>query len=308
MCCSGGGRLVPIPPTMHGEGGWCRFSTCGRPRGRPRGSPHREENLTSPISSPLSRVSMMLLGGGLPLGETTEFCGPPGVGKSQFAFSFAVNARVPKVFGGLGAQVVFMDTEGSFVVERIVEIAEAMVRHIHRMANSGDPTSPRTSKMKTSAETFSVESILGGIHIFRVLDQVEQLALSITLDSFLSDHPDVRLIIVDSVAFHFRQGFSHAETARALAAFAQRMTNMAVERDLAVLYINQVTTRLSEADSDSYLVPALGDTWSHVAAQRVLLYWDHDLRFAKVVKSHSQPENHIQYLVTPAGIRGIPDS
>ena len=38
------------------------------------------------------------------------------------------------MFGGCGGQAIYIDTEGSFVIERVVQIAMATVSHIQSVA------------------------------------------------------------------------------------------------------------------------------------------------------------------------------
>lgn len=47
----------------------------------------------------------------------------------------SVDVQIPVCFGGNGGQAVYIDTEGSFVVERLVDIAQATVKHCHFIAN-----------------------------------------------------------------------------------------------------------------------------------------------------------------------------
>ena len=51
------------------------------------------------------------------------------------------------------------------------------------------------------------------------------------------------------------------------------------------------------------LVPALGESWSHAATNRVELFWSRGVRHARLVKSPSQKLNTVTYAVTPSGIR-----
>jgi hypothetical protein len=44
-----------------------------------------------------------------------------------------------------------------------------------------------------------------GIHVFRALDQTEFLATMHYLPAFLASRPAVKLVVIDSIAFHFRQ-------------------------------------------------------------------------------------------------------
>lgn len=66
----------------------------------------------------------------MPLGKMTEVCGVAGAGKTQFCMQLAVDATIPEEFGGVGGHAVYVDTEGSLVVERLAEMAAATVQHI----------------------------------------------------------------------------------------------------------------------------------------------------------------------------------
>ncbi|XP_058558785.1 DNA repair protein RAD51 homolog 3 isoform X6 [Neofelis nebulosa] len=72
-----------------------------------------------------------ILGGGIPLTKTTEICGVPGVGKTQLCMQLAVDVQIPECFGGVEGEAVFIDTEGSFMVDRVVDLATACIQHLH---------------------------------------------------------------------------------------------------------------------------------------------------------------------------------
>lgn len=57
---------------------------------------------------------------------------------------------------------------------------------------------------------------------------------SIQLPKFLTTHPDVRVIVIDSVAFHFRHDWDDfAMRSRLLNSMAQRLANIAVSHQAA---------------------------------------------------------------------------
>ena len=57
-----------------------------------------------------------MLGGGVHLGEMIEFCGVPGIGKTQIAMQLCVDVQIPEAFQGVGGEAIYIDTEGSFMV------------------------------------------------------------------------------------------------------------------------------------------------------------------------------------------------
>jgi RAD51-like protein 2 len=69
----------------------------------------------------------------------------------------------------------------------------------------------------------------------------------------------VKLVVIDSVAFHFRQDFRDmALRTRLLNGMAQQLLRLAAENELAVVLVNQMTTRLGRGSEEAHLIPALG--------------------------------------------------
>ena len=48
----------------------------------------------------------------------------------------SVDVSIPECFGGLGAEAVYIDTEGSFMVDRAMDIAKATIAHCKHIAQS----------------------------------------------------------------------------------------------------------------------------------------------------------------------------
>ncbi|KAM9350256.1 DNA repair protein RAD51 homolog 3 [Symphorus nematophorus] len=240
------------------------------------------------------------LGGGLPVGRTTEICGAPGVGKTQLCLQLAVDVQVPPCFGGVGGQVVFIDTKGGFLLQRVVDVATAAVRHCSLLVEDGE--------QRVAMETFTVDTILSNIFVVRCHDYVELLAELHLLPSFLSAHPRVRLLIIDSVASPFRRIFDElSQRTRLLNGLAQQLIAMATSHDIAVVTTNQMTTRL-RGGGQSQLVPALGESWGHAPSIRLLLHWAGPWRLAAILKSSGHMDATVQYQITSEGFRDMDQS
>ncbi|XP_034608158.1 DNA repair protein RAD51 homolog 3 isoform X1 [Trachemys scripta elegans] len=240
-----------------------------------------------------------ILGGGVQLTKITEICGAPGVGKTQLCMQLAVDVQIPECFGGLAGEAVFIDTEGSFMVDRVVDIAAACVQHCRLIAETH-----QEEDFQKSLETFSLESILSHIYYFRCHDYTELLAQVYLLPDFLSEHSKVRLVIVDGIAFPFRHDFEDLSLrTRLLNGLAQQLISIANGHKLAVVLTNQMTTRIGQ--SQSMLVPALGESWGHAATIRLIFHWDNKQRLATLYKSPSQKESTIPFHITPHGFRDV---
>ncbi|KAK1898374.1 DNA repair protein RAD51 like 3 [Dissostichus eleginoides] len=218
------------------------------------------------------------LGGGLPL---------------------AVDVQVPVCFGGLGGQVVVVDTEGSFLLQRVQDIAGAVVKHCSLLVEDDE--------QRVAMTTFSVETILSNIFLVRCHDYVELLAELHLLPDFLSEHPRARLLVIDSVAFPFRLHFDElSQRTRLLNGLAQQLIAMATSHNVAMVITNQMTTRLRGGQSQ--LVPALGESWGHAPTIRLLLQWAGTQRLATIFKSPGHPGATVQYQITSDGFRDADQS
>lgn len=59
-----------------------------------------------------SRSMDTMLGGGVCIGQLTEFCGPPGVGKTQICIQLCIDVQLPRLLNGVEGEAVYIDTEG----------------------------------------------------------------------------------------------------------------------------------------------------------------------------------------------------
>jgi len=245
----------------------------------------------------------MALGGGIPCGQITELCGVPGIGKTQLGIQLALDVQIPVPFKGRGGHAVYIDTEGSFMVERVAAMAEAVASHLSKIASVSAPDSEKA----IAASGVTRDSLLEGIHVFRVLDQTELVAVINHLHTFLAAHPQVKLIVVDSIAFHFRQDLQDLPARnRALSCIAQTLNRCAIDYNyLSVVVINHVTSKVERGTGSSHIVPALGDQWSHCVTNRIMLQWKSGQRMAYLIKSPNRPMASAAFAVTSQGVRDV---
>jgi RecA/RadA recombinase len=183
--------------------------------------------LSSQLQNPLSTRPIIsfvksidsLLGGGFQTKEIIEVAGLPGVGKTQLAMQLCVDTFLPKQFGGLGGHSVYIDSEGSFSPERCHDMAKALVNHVQSNSQrrrqrrkqhqkEQDVVENATTGGSLVSNNFTPESILESINVFRVYDETCQSATILSLPKFLNTMKKsgkiVNLIVIDSIAFHYR--------------------------------------------------------------------------------------------------------
>lgn len=236
-----------------------------------------------------------ILGGGINCQEVTEVGGVPGIGKTQMGIQLAVNVQIPVDFGGLGGKAIYIDTEGSFMVQRVFQIAEACIQDtldnfVHHKG------------FQVCQEQMQPNIFLANIFYFRVCSYTEQVAVINYLEKFITGQRDVKIVIIDSVTFHFRQDFDDlALRTRVLSEMALKLMKLAKKFSVAVVLLNQATTKFTEGSSHFTL--ALGESWSHACTNRIILYWKGSERYAYIDKSPSLRSASAPFLVTSKGIR-----
>jgi len=259
------------------------------------------------LCKPLDKI----LNGGIPLKQLTEVCGAPGAGKTQLCIQVSVCASIPKDVGGVGGGALYLDTEGSFSPQRASDMAEALASHLEQQYQQ-----LRGEKEESSIPPPTRDEILQNIHVCRAHDYGEQLAFVQCLPMFLRQHPNIRLVVIDSVAHHFRHDFvDMSQRTKLLSRHAHALNAAAHDFNVAVLVTNHMTTR-----SDQGLVPALGEHWYHGITNRIILTksddiveWVHPrkvfppmsvpLRRAEIVKAASLQNDSAEFVVVTIGMR-----
>jgi len=294
----------------------------------------------------------VLLGGGFALSELTEIAGLPGVGKTQLAMQLCVDTRLPASYGGVEGCAVVIDAEGSWSDasggDRLWSMAVALADHVKssasrklaaRRAREGAGANVGENAISSLVpSSLTPESILEGIHIFRVHDEASQTCTLYNLPKFLLELEEkgtpVKLIVIDSLAFHYRVASSSSftngnnssnnknsslSTTHNLTRMAAFLTELASEFDLAVVAMNHLTTKIEKDDNNNAggtkLVPALGESWAHSITSRLMI--DHyrsstgthnmdEWRTCTLVKSPHKPNGTALFMITDKGIRGVP--
>jgi len=236
--------------------------------------------------------------GGARRRSLTEICGKPNSGKSQLAMQLCVDAAIPVEFRGAGGKSIFVDCDGSFSVERLTQMAGALVAHVAKLAaKSTNPDKHR------AARSFRVESVLASVSVVRALDDLDVMAVAELVAARLDAANDgVVLLVVDSAATHFRWSRTEADLParpRLLARLAAQLAALALRHDLAVVTTNQLTTNLEQ----KALAPALGAAWAHVPDARILLDDHADTRVATVDKGFGPAPVTVHFSIDHRGVR-----
>ena len=225
-----------------------------------------------------------LLGGGIETQAITEFIGEYGVGKTQICLMLCVMSQLPLEKGGLNGNVAYIDTEGTFMPERIFEIANALEVDPH--------------------ET------LGNVFLARAYNSSHQCLLTDNLFKFCPEN-DIKLVIVDSMIGHFRGEYigreSLSERQQTLNSQLHKLLRLTEAFNLPVIVTNQVQANPAQFFGDPNK-PAGGHVMAHACTHRVYLRRGRQgTRLAKVIDSPYLPENSTRFKITEKGIEDVQD-
>jgi len=244
------------------------------------------------------------LGGGLAIGSVTEVVGAAGAGKTQLCLTACASACAPTRVGGADGGVIYIDAERKFSGARLEEIARAKFGEAFASEAEAEAT---WNRVRVATPT-------------SLSDLAKRLE---ALEEAIIDHK-VRLVIIDSVAHLARGEFGREKVMQrqsVLGAIAATLKRHAEKHGLAVLAVNQVTTRIGGAithgahdaslreppapgaeEESSGITAALGTKWAHCVNTRVVLEVTPDKRLIKIVKSPLAPLTAFRYHVDSSGI------
>lgn len=119
------------------------------------------------------------IGSGVPVGMISEFCGPPGSGKTQMCLQLCINAQIPAQLGGLGAKAVYFDTNFGFHPGRLQEIASACVRHCQKLVQI------HKKELVAATRDFTIDRLMNGVYYRHIHGCSEMLEGIETLERLL---------------------------------------------------------------------------------------------------------------------------
>jgi RecA/RadA recombinase len=199
---------------------------------------------------------------------------------TQLAFQLAVNVQLPPEKGGLGGNVLYIDTENTFRPERIVQIAKA--------------------------QGLNPEKVLSNIHVARAFNSEHQMFLVEKANEIIEEK-NIKLIILDSLTSHFRADFigrgELAPRQQKLNKHLHMLQRLADAHNLAVYITNQVLMDPSVMFGDPVRASG-GAILAHMATYRIYLRRGKEgLRIARLVDSPGLPEGEAVFKITEEGIK-----
>lgn len=220
-----------------------------------------------------------ILGGGVETQALTEFIGEYGSGKTQICMMLSVTAQLSHEKGGLEGKVAFIDTEGTFMPERIYQIASNLGLNPSEVANN--------------------------ILVARAYNSSHQCLLIDRLFTLCPEN-NIKLVVIDSMISHFRGEYIGRETLserqQKLNQYLHKLIRLAEAYNLAAVITNQVQSNPAAFYGDPNR-PAGGNVMAHACTHRVFLRkGPNGVRIAKIIDSPYLPEREARFRITERGI------
>jgi len=221
-----------------------------------------------------------LLGGGVETGSLIEFFGEFRTGKTQIMHQLCVNVQLHENKGGIEGKALYIDTEGTFRPERIIQMAEGL--------------------------DLDHKIVLKNIIFGRAYNSDHQILLIKEAVNLIKEQ-NIKLIVVDSLIGHFRSEY----IGRGTLANRQQTINSHLHDllrlcdiypNLAIVVTNQVQSK-PDVFYGNPLQAAGGNVVAHGSTIRVYLRKGKgEQRIAKIVDAPHLPEGEAIFSITENGI------
>ncbi|HDZ16888.1 MAG TPA: DNA repair and recombination protein RadA [archaeon] len=221
-----------------------------------------------------------ILGGGAETGSLLEFFGEFRTGKTQICHQLCVNVQLPREKGGLDGRALYIDTEGTFRPERIIQMAEGL--------------------------DLDHKKVLKNIIFGRAYNSDHQILLIKEAANIIKEK-NIKLIIVDSLIGHFRSEYigrgtlaNRQQTINAHLHDLLRLTD--IFTDLAIVVTNQVQSK-PDVFYGNPTVAAGGNIVAHGCTIRIYLRKGKgEQRVAKLIDAPHLPEAEAIFSIVENGI------
>jgi DNA repair protein RadA len=222
-----------------------------------------------------------LIGGGIEPGAVTELFGEYRTGKTQIAHQLCVNVNLQYEQGGLEGNALYIDTEGTFRPERIIQMASGL--------------------------DMDYTEVLKNITVGRAYNSDHQILLVREAPRIIEEK-NIKLVVVDSLIGHFRSEYigrgTLASRQQTINSHIHDMLRLSeVYDELAVVFTNQVSSK-PDVFYGNPTTHTGGHIVAHGATVRIFLRKGKgEQRVAKVVDAPNLPESDTVFTITEEGIK-----
>jgi len=195
-------------------------------------------------------------------------------------------------------QVVYIDTEGTFNVDRIAQISKSRFPTLF----SENDVIHQGALFQKMTERLVVVQISNSLQLLDTLRELDQ-------NNYLIEN-NVRLLIVDSITTPIKLDFSSSSDAssrqKRLSSIASVLKFLSSSCLCPVIVTNQIVShpKLNNQSSETVVTAALGVSWAHAVNTRYILQmYQNDCHRIKIAKSAIFKCNHQwNYIINECGV------
>ncbi|XP_055684113.1 DNA repair protein RAD51 homolog 3-like [Lutzomyia longipalpis] len=179
-------------------------------------------------------------------GYLTEICGVAFSGRTQLCVKLCINVCIPAALHGLDGESLYIDSRQKF--------HPRMIEHLVASTNTVMKKQFVRINFKLTAE-----EVRRRMHYMDIISEKEFLTMLGTLKDYLKQHPRIRLVVIDSlIAFFHNYAGRSIQRVKHLLEILFRLDAIAAECDVAMVIVNDMTTKIAPDGRSSKVIPALG--------------------------------------------------
>ena len=221
-----------------------------------------------------------LLNGGIETRALFEVYGEFRTGKTQIAHQLCITVQLDQEKGGIKGTACYIDSEGTFRPERLLQIVERY---------------PDLDPKKALDNVYYVRAY-NSDHQQLIVDKLGPLV----------EEKNIKLVIVDSIISHFRSEYigrgTLSDRQQKLNRFIHKLLQLSEAHNLAVFFTNQVMSSPGVFFGDPTR-PTGGNVIAHASTYRLYLRKSKgNHRVAKLIDSPCLPEGEAIFSITENGI------
>ncbi|KAJ3016754.1 hypothetical protein HKX48_003885 [Thoreauomyces humboldtii] len=194
-----------------------------------------------------------------------------------------VNVQIPESTGGIHGAAVYIDTRGDFDSHVVRDMVDALIEKLNEEGTA--------CLCCPTADEF-----LDRIFCIRVYDDAEQHMVLRQMRQFLVDHPEVKLIVFDSISHHLSAALRRKDKIQAIERHTYTLLRFAAQFNIAVVVLS---TPLVDVRDVHYMME-----WDSAPRFRILLEKSGDESImASCIRSPQASSEQGAFVITNAGSR-----
>lgn len=212
------------------------------------------------------------IGMGIPLGFLTEICGMPFSGRTKLCVKLCISVTIPESLFGHDGESLYMNCRKKFQYSLITELVGA----------TNDYMKERFERQNF---TLTADEVCNRIHYVYIDGEKKFQECLDSMKDYLQEHPKIRLVVVDSLVAIFYGNTEHSlQRVVTLHRVITQLADVAFECNVAIVIVNDMTTKIYNNGQSSKIIPALGAYFAYKISRIIQLSPTIDGKYSALLK------------------------